>query len=287
VKTRFMKPDRHTLLSLKMNPSLDTSVTGALLTDKAALIELMENEYDRCLIAREKQLRAGAHQEDCVTEGEEKETSTLPAEPSSDTVEPCAAAETDQFALEPVSKRRRKTLNELTQQVQVAPPPRPPTAAVVPCALQQEKTLYQSLAQDPELLSKFKNPKTCEFDLIRFWDVNKSVLPIHNLVFRGDVGPKKAASANVEFVFSAAGSLLADYHANNLSPTVLQQYMVVGGNWKFPWLRPTLDCITKAYKQAFKFSDAEDRKLPESEGECDTTADTAEVSTEPPVIAVE
>ncbi|KAK3246772.1 hypothetical protein CYMTET_35838 [Cymbomonas tetramitiformis] len=293
VKARFMRPDRHTLLAIKMNPSLDTTATGTLLNGKVALIELMDNEYDRCLIAREKQWRARL-EEPVGIEKEGGDSSVLTgaagaAEPTDSTTASGAgdkSPSTESAVQEPIAKRRRKSLWELTAQVQVATHTRGTSETVIPSALQQEKELYISLARDPELLVKFKNTKTREFDLLGFWEKNKSVLPIHNLVFRGDVGPKKAASANVEFVFSAAGSLLADYHANRLSHGVMEQYMVVGGNWKFPWLRPTMRAIQEAYKKMFGFCDTKDRELPDLESELEGT-DGAGDSTEPPVIALE
>ncbi|KAK3234306.1 hypothetical protein CYMTET_55430 [Cymbomonas tetramitiformis] len=261
VKARFMRPDRHTLLAIKMNPSLDTTATGTLLNGKVALIELMDNEYDRCLIAREKQWRARL-EEPVGIEKEGGDSSVLTgaagaAEPTDSTTASGASGH--------AHARDFRDSNPK-------------------CFTTRER--YISLARDPELLVKFKNTKTREFDLLGFWEKNKSVLPIHNLVFRGDVGPKKAASANVEFVFSAAGSLLADYHANRLSHGVMEQYMVVGGNWKFPWLRPTMRAIQEAYKKMFGFCDSKDRELPDLESELEGT-DGAGDSTEPPVIALE
>jgi len=52
--------------------------------------------------------------------------------------------------------------------------------------------------------SQYVDPKNDDrYDILRFWDAHKKILPVHYyLVFLGDCGSKRASSASVETVYS-------------------------------------------------------------------------------------
>lgn len=51
--------------------------------------------------------------------------------------------------------------------------------------------------------SQYVDPKNDDrYDILRFWDAHKKILPIHYHVFLGDCGSKRASSASVETVYS-------------------------------------------------------------------------------------
>jgi len=45
ISRRLLKPSRHTLLAMCLNPSIDTTDDGELMKDKPGLQELMKAEY--------------------------------------------------------------------------------------------------------------------------------------------------------------------------------------------------------------------------------------------------
>jgi hypothetical protein len=87
------------------------------------------------------------------------------------------------------------------------------------------------------------------FDQATFWAQQKAALPIHYSLWLGEVGCAKAASANVETVFSGAGRLSAK--SRTLDPQLLSDYAFLHYNYKYDWLRPTLEEIITAYKKLY------------------------------------
>ena len=84
------------------------------------------------------------------------------------------------------------------------------------------------------------------------------------VTYRGVGRPKdagRAASANIETVFSGAGRI--SNTSRKLSPEILSNYPFCHYNYKYDWLRPTLDEIIKAYKKPYR----KGGKLAESEEE--------------------
>jgi len=79
------------------------------------------------------------------------------------------------------------------------------------------------------------------FDLSVFWSGQKSVIPVHYFLWKAEVGCAKVASANVETVFSGAGRLSVKSHC--LGPQLLSDYAFLHYNYKYDWLRPTLEEI--------------------------------------------
>ena len=76
-----------------------------------------------------------------------------------------------------------------------------------------------------------------------------------------EVGCAKVASANVETVFSGAhgGAGRISIKSGTLDPQILSDYAFLHYNYKYEWLRPTLDEIVAAYKKLYgKDARAED-----------------------------
>ena len=97
------------------------------------------------------------------------------------------------------------------------------------------------------------------FDLSVFWSGQKSVIPVHYSLWMAEVGCAKVASANVETVFSGAGRISMKSHC--LGPQILSDYAFLHYNYKYDWLRPTLeeivDAYTKLYGKELRESDIE------------------------------
>ena len=60
----------------------------------------------------------------------------------------------------------------------------------------------------------------------------------------------KGASASVESVFSGVKRLLGEFAAT-MSPEVLELYVFIHYNWKYDFMRPSIDEIVKAYLKAY------------------------------------
>lgn len=61
------------------------------------------------------------------------------------------------------------------------------------------------------------------------------------------MAPKKAASANVETVFSGAGKFTQE--AESTGPTLLQRITKLHYNWKYPFLRAPNAEVVQRYKK--------------------------------------
>ena len=87
------------------------------------------------------------------------------------------------------------------------------------------------------------------FNLHQFWADHKMSMPFHFGVYVAEVGCKKAAAANVESVFSGAGKFTEE--ARSAQPTLLQRMIKLHYNWKYSFLRPTIEQVCKLYKEKF------------------------------------
>ena len=83
--------------------------------------------------------------------------------------------------------------------------------------------------------------------LTDFWAEHKAVLPLHFGVYVSEVGCKKAASANVETVFSGAGKFTEE--AKSTGPKLLRRMTKLHYNWKYKFLRPSVEQVVKRYKE--------------------------------------
>ena len=75
-------------------------------------------------------------------------------------------------------------------------------------------------------------------------------MPLHYAVYLAEVGCKKAAAANVESVFSGAGKFTSE--APSTGAKLLQRMVKLHYNWKYPFLRPTMDEIIARYTLKFR-----------------------------------
>jgi len=94
--------------------------------------------------------------------------------------------------------------------------------------------------------SQYKDRKNDDrYDILRFWDAHKKILPIHYHVFLGDCGSKRASSASVETVYSGATNM--SDKACQLGDNELAAYIFNHYNWKFDFLRLTVQEIVDEY----------------------------------------
>ncbi|KAK3243152.1 hypothetical protein CYMTET_47185 [Cymbomonas tetramitiformis] len=122
------------------------------------------------------------------------------------------------------------------------------------------------------IISARLNPKypdaiTKEFLQMDFYKDFEAQIPIHAAVFFADCVSKKCASANVEQLFSGAGSLLADLHVGSLGAEMIEKYMFIRSNWQFAFMRPTTDEIMKAYNTAHDADEESGKSGDQSEDE--------------------
>jgi hypothetical protein len=118
------------------------------------------------------------------------------------------------------------------------------------------------------------------FNLALFWAGQKRELPVHYSLWMAEVGCAKAASANVEVVFSGAGRISTKSH--KLDPQLLSDYAFLHYNYKYDWLRPTLQEIVDAYGRLYgKESRLSDNETSGTEGsEEETEHDNGEENAE-------
>ena len=127
-------------------------------------------------------------------------------------------------------------------------------------------------------LERFKLNGT--FDKEMFWREMRKVVPVHYAVYLGDCASKKAASANVETVFSGAKKMADD--ATMMADDLLGAYVSNHINWAYTWLRPSVRDIVCGYLALHgsheEVSQAELADFPDSlTGECDADAEAASV----------
>ena len=91
---------------------------------------------------------------------------------------------------------------------------------------------------------------TNRFNLRAFWAAHKSIIPLHYAVYVAEVGCKKAAAAKVESVFSGAGKFTTE--AKSLGPKLLERMIKLHYNWKYNFLRPSMEEIVKRYNEKFR-----------------------------------
>ena len=67
-------------------------------------------------------------------------------------------------------------------------------------------------------------------------------------VFRAEVGPKKAAAANVESVFSGAGKFTDE--AKSAGPKLISRMTKLHYDWKYKFLHPTNKQVVDRYNKS-------------------------------------
>ena len=122
------------------------------------------------------------------------------------------------------------------------PPPAPSTApSQEEVSISREMALFE--ASRSALKGEFYTGG--HFDKSKYWLAMRSTLPIHYSVYLADCASKKAASANVETVFSGAGKLAED--ATTMHDDLLGAYVCNHVNWECEWLRPTVHDVACSY----------------------------------------
>ncbi|KAK3247244.1 hypothetical protein CYMTET_43248 [Cymbomonas tetramitiformis] len=264
-----------------MNPSINTALEGPIFQGRSAWFDIMESEYKQKLHVRGAHLLSGVVTVAGGTaKGKEVTTSTAAATASASAVSAASAAAAAPAASnapgasaasaasavskgEP-NKRRRTTMADLaaiySQDVVEVAEEKDHLEAVIENEIQLFASACKAAKADPVY-----RDTTGKFLLLKFYDAHRDTLKIHTAVWRGDVASKKCSSANVECTFSGAGVLLADYHSHNMSPELLQAYMLVKGNWQYPCLRPTVEQIKARYDKKYGKCKPDEVGSPESE----------------------
>ena len=84
------------------------------------------------------------------------------------------------------------------------------------------------------------------FNTRKFWADYRKSLPLHYAVYLAEVACKRAAAANVESVFSGAGKFTDE--ASSAGHVLLRRMVKLHYNWKFEFVRPTIDEVCERYK---------------------------------------
>ena len=106
-------------------------------------------------------------------------------------------------------------------------------------------------------------------NLRAFWADHKRVLPLHYNVYMAEVGCKKSAAANVESVFSGAGKFADE--AGSAGHVLLPRIVRLHYNWKYDFLRPTMNQIVNCYLAKFQPNVAQQIRAAESPTEAPGT----------------
>ncbi|KAK3244219.1 hypothetical protein CYMTET_46159 [Cymbomonas tetramitiformis] len=219
VKKRGLKLDRRVMLALRLNPSYNTSATGASFKDKQGSFEILEAEY-RVKLRHRFQVMSIPVRVD-IFRGVESARS--------------------------VKRSGMDALQDLLGEQE----PEVETESVMEDVISKEIELYASLRKTAGKNPAYNRDSQAVFQVVHFWEVNMIQLPVHAATFRAEVGCVKATSANVEQLFSNSGALLSDYHANKLGNKLMEAYMLIRGNWKYEFLRPSAKEIGDRYKAKY------------------------------------
>ena len=247
--TRFQldtTPNTHVLLALKMNPSVNTNADSPQLKGKAAKAELMEAEYKRALRrqAMHKQQRTALANAPAPVAVDAAAAAAVADAPAVTT----AAAVRDTAM--PAPKRRKSLLSAVMAQ-QVVQQVVLDDSSAIDNAVKSEIANFGIISA--RILAEGSNAKYFQkgslFNLHSFWADHKLSLPFHYGVYLAEVGCKKAAAANVESVFSGAGKFTQE--AKTAQPVLLQRMIKLHYNWKYAFLRPTIEQVCKRYKAKF------------------------------------
>ena len=83
------------------------------------------------------------------------------------------------------------------------------------------------------------------FNQRRFWHEHRTELPLHYQTYVPEVGSQKAASSNVETVFSGVGGMVQK--ATTLGSELTESYTICHHNWLYEFLEPSEDEAMVAY----------------------------------------
>ncbi|KAK3268922.1 hypothetical protein CYMTET_22606 [Cymbomonas tetramitiformis] len=244
VSNRGLQLDRRTMLALRLNPSINTFPNGPIFQAKQGAYDILEVEYNRALRNRYNVMKQPSEPEVVVTK-----TSGADA----------------WGAIEAREKKRSKnSLDSLMESLGEREEDHDEQATTMEATIGKEIELFAVLRRNAKENPAYRDSEG-NFDLLIFWERNMHTLPVHAAVYRGEVGCAKGTSANIEQTFSAAGVFMADFHAHNISAPLFEAYMIIRGNWKYPFLRPSPEQVMVRYEK--KYGTAEAVPETESEGE--------------------
>lgn len=245
-------PSKHVMLSLKLNPSINLAPDSPLLAGKSAMAELMDAEYTRAL-RRQAIHRCQATSSDATSPTDRATPAPVEAAPGApDTPEPDAAAPDLTAPAAPGFKRRKGLLGMVVAQQSNLPSTGVDEQSTIDKEVKAEMESFR-LVRETVLESGQKHELyegSDLFNLRKFWAKHKTLLPLHFAVYVAEVAPKKAAAANVETVFSGAGKFMEE--AKSTGPTLLQRMTRLHYNWKYEFLRPTIESVVARYKLKFQ-----------------------------------
>ena len=87
------------------------------------------------------------------------------------------------------------------------------------------------------------------FNQKRFWYEHRTELPLHYQTYVPEVGSQKAASSNVESVFSGVGGMVQK--AITLGAELTENYTICHHNWLYEFLEPGDEEIIAAYVELY------------------------------------
>ena len=230
-------PDKHTLLALKLDPSVNMTQEDGIFSKRTAAQLLMVGEYRRWLVRRHKLMVAAVG---------------MAGSAGSSALVPAKRLASSTGATGGVAKKgpasvlsRVNNANSGQNAKTVRTDPDTDNSLDI---IKLEEAKYASIC-----VSVLANPQPYMvsgiFDLSVFWSGQKTVIPVHYSLWMAEGGCAKVASANVETVFSGAGRISMKSHC--LGPQILSDYAFLHYNYKYDWLRPTLEEIVDAYTKLY------------------------------------
>jgi hypothetical protein len=276
-------PDKFTLLALAFDPSLDTTADEGVFSNSSAAQTLMEGEHQRALKRSSQRgvpARARAQAAPSATPMAAPPATPRPAATHTTTqATPAAARATTTPGARAASKRPAGAASVLSLM-------QPSKAAAVPVAADNsDKMIDDEIASFKGISSGVVAEGTASrfyekgiFNHKRFWFEHRAQLPLHYKAFVSEVGSQKAASANVETVFSGVGGMVAK--ASSLGGDLVADYTICHHNWQYDFLLPSDDEIVSAYQAVngkdAHISDAESSDEDQSDGEEDENEEGGE-----------
>ena len=264
-------PDAPTLLALQMDPYLDTSEESGVFSGRTATQSLMLGEYKRALFRR---MRAST----VLRTAPAPAPAPAPASATPPTPAPPlvpAASSARQPPKRPVGVLSIMCKPAKTLAIDAAGSLSEPEKVVM-AEISKFEAISRGVVAEGER-SRFFDSKARMFDQKAFWYEHRFDLPVHYRTFVGEVGSAKAASSNVETVFSGIGGMLAK--ATTMDPDLAANYTILHHNFMYAFLEPTDEEVVEAYTKEEGEEPIAAARDPES-GESEESAESEESDSE-------
>jgi hypothetical protein len=236
-------PDKHTLLALKLDPSVNTTQEDGIFSKRTAAQLLMAGEYRRRLVRRHKLMVAAVGAAGSSVAGSAGSSALVPGKRAASSTGATGGAAKKGPASVLSRVNNANSGQHMVKTVRIDPDA-DNSLAIIKLEEAQYASICVSVLANPQLYMV-----SGIFDLSVFWSGQKSVIPVHYFLWMAEVGCAKVASANVETVFSGAGRLSMKSHC--LGPQLLSDYAFLHYNYKYDWLRPTLEEIVDSYTKLY------------------------------------